>query len=214
MSADIQEYMTVEKESSDEFTERKSRFIGYIKPVQEENQAVEFIEKIRKKHWDATHNVYAYILDGGRVKRYSDDGEPKGTAGIPVLDVLEKEGLTDCVVVVTRYFGGILLGAGGLVRAYSHGARIAVDAGGRLRMRLRSVMSVKCDYSFYGRLQLFIPQMDGIIEDTEFTENIKITFTLPHGADGEFNRKLADLSNGSMQAEAVGVRFAGEPVTK
>ena len=125
----MKDYITLNQRAQDEFVERKSRFIGTATPVSTQEEAIAFIDEMRSKYWDATHNVYAYILRDG-TKRYSDDGEPQGTAGVPVLDVLQKEGLTDLCVVVTRYFGGILLGAGGLVRAYSHGAKIAVDAAG------------------------------------------------------------------------------------
>ena len=123
------DYKTVKIESSDEFTEKRSRFIGYVKPVKTEAEATEFINSIRSKHWDARHNVYAYSLREGNIKRYSDDGEPSGTAGMPVLDVITKNEVYDVCVVVTRYFGGVLLGTGGLVRAYSQGSKIALEAG-------------------------------------------------------------------------------------
>ena len=113
----LSEYRTIKNESQDEFVVKKSRFIGYVKPVKTVEEAQEFISAIKTKHWDATHNVYAYVLRDGGVRRFSDDGEPQGTAGIPSLDVLIKENVVDCCVVVTRYFGGIMLGAGGLVRA-------------------------------------------------------------------------------------------------
>lgn len=118
----MEEYKTLRAPASDEFTEKRSRFIGYAQPVSTQVEAAAFIERIKKQHHDATHNVFAYLLREGQLERYSDDGEPQGTAGIPVLDVLRKQGVTNCAVVVTRYFGGILLGAGGLVRAYSHAA--------------------------------------------------------------------------------------------
>ena len=123
------QYRTIRAAASAEFVEKRSRFIGYISPVTTQEDAAAFIDSIRSKHWDATHNVPAYIIREGNICRFSDDGEPQGTAGMPALNVLQKEGLTDCVLVVTRYFGGILLGGGGLVRAYSHAAKIAVDAG-------------------------------------------------------------------------------------
>lgn len=118
------EYTTLAGYGEDEFVEKRSRFIGYAAPVSTEAEAVAFVNSIRERHREATHNVYAYILREGQIKRYSDDGEPQGTAGIPVLDVLQKAGIVDAVVVVTRYFGGTLLGAGGLVRAYTEGAAI------------------------------------------------------------------------------------------
>ncbi|MBQ8782159.1 MAG: YigZ family protein [Clostridia bacterium] len=201
------EYKTIEKESCDEFIEKRSRFIGYIKPVTTKEEAVEYINSIKSKHWDATHNVYAYVLRDGQTRRYSDDGEPQGTAGIPVLDVLIKENVVDCVVVATRYFGGILLGGGGLVRAYSHTAKIAVDAGGVITMRLCSLMNVRCDYTFYGRLNSLIPEFGGVIDDTVFEEDVKIKFHLPADIEGEFNAKLIDSSFGKVKAEKTGEIF-------
>ena len=115
----MEEYKTIELEADDFFIEKKSRFIGYAKPIKTQQEALDFIAKIKSKHWDATHNVYAYVLRENNIQRYSDDGEPGGTAGVPMLDVLLKEGVVDACVVGTRYFGGTLLGAGGLVRAYS-----------------------------------------------------------------------------------------------
>ena len=142
-------YRTVRHRASAEFIERKSRFIGHICPVQTQEEAVAFIQEQKSKYWDATHNVYAYVLREGQTRRYSDDGEPQGTAGIPVLDVLLKEELTDCVVVATRYFGGILLGTGGLVRAYGHTSKIAVDAGGIVT--IPSVCALNCRRPTCGR---------------------------------------------------------------
>ena len=164
----MSDYLTLEKEAFDEFTEKRSRFIGYAKPVSTQQEAADFINKIKSKHWDATHNVYAYVLRNGQQKRYSDDGEPSGTAGVPVLDVLLKENLTDCAVVATRYFGGVLLGAGGLVRAYSHTSKIAVTAARIIKMSLCSVLLVECDYNFYGRLTTLIPSFGGITENADF----------------------------------------------
>ncbi len=201
------EYKTILNEAFDEFIERKSRFIGYIKPVTTQEEAVSFINEIKSKHWDATHNVYAYVLREGQVRRYSDDGEPQGTAGIPVLDVLLKENVTDCVVVATRYFGGTLLGAGGLVRAYSHTAKIAVDAGQVITMKLCKVLKVACDYNFYGRLNSFIPEMGGVIDDTQFADNVTVTFKLPVDDVASFDAKLVDMSFGKFHTEEIGEEF-------
>lgn len=201
------EYRTILNEASDEFIERKSRFIGYIKPVTTQEEAVSFINSIKSKHWDATHNVYAYVLREGQVRRYSDDGEPQGTAGIPVLDVLLKENVTDCVVVATRYFGGTLLGAGGLVRAYSHTAKIAVDAGQVITMKLCKVLKVTCDYNFYGRLNSFIPEMGGVIDDTEFADNVTVTFKLSVDDVAGFDAKLVDMSFGKFHTEEIGEEY-------
>ncbi len=201
------EYKTIDKEACDEFIEKRSRFIGYIKPVTTKEEAIDFINEKKSKHWDATHNVYAYVLRDGQTRRYSDDGEPQGTAGIPVLDVLLKEDVTDCVVVATRYFGGILLGGGGLVRAYSHTAKIAVDAGRIVTMSLCSVMKTQCDYNFYGRMNSLIPEFGGIIDDTDFGENVSLTFRIPADREPEFQNKLTDSSFGKVFAEKTGELF-------
>ena len=201
------EYKTVNAPASAEFTEKRSRFIGYIRPVKTKEEAVDFINEIRARHWDASHNVYAYVLRDGQTRRYSDDGEPQGTAGIPVLDVLLKEELTDCAVVATRYFGGILLGGGGLVRAYSHTAKIAVDAAGVAVMRLCSVMSTQCDYNFYGKINSFIPECGGIVDNAEFAQNVSIDFRIPSDKESEFLKKLTDISLGKVTAQKKGEIF-------
>lgn len=204
----MNDYKTVKFENSDSFTEKRSRFIGYAKPVKTNDEAVNFINEIKQKHWDATHNVYAYVLRQGQTRRYSDDGEPQGTAGIPVLDVLLKEGLTDLVVVVTRYFGGILLGTGGLVRAYSHSAKIAVDAARIITMALCSTVRVRCDYNFYGRLSSLIPEMGGTVVSSEFTDSVEVAFTIPSEKAETFNKKLIDISNGRFFGEIIGESYA------
>ena len=137
-------YVTIEHEASAEFEERRSRFIGYAKPVKTVYEALEFIKQKKKENSDATHNVFAYMLEDGRVARYSDDGEPQGTAGMPVLDTIRKSGADGVCVVVTRYFGGILLGAGGLVRAYAHAAKIAIDAANIITFEKYEVFSLRC----------------------------------------------------------------------
>ena len=207
-------YLTIAKEAADEFVERKSRFMGFIKPVTTEEEALAFIREKQKKYWDATHNVYAYVLEGGNLCRFSDDGEPQGTAGIPVLDVLRKEGLTDCVVVVTRYFGGILLGAGGLVRAYSHGAKIAVDAGGVVEMRLCLQGEITCDYGQYGWIPAFLAEEGATINDTQFGEAVTIYFSLPQEGKGHLEATLIDRSNGRLSATFTGEEFAAFPVER
>ena len=160
------QYKTVLQEAQDDFVEKRSRFIGYVRPVSTEAEALAFIAEKKSKHWDASHNVYAYILRDGGVMRYSDDGEPQGTAGIPVLDVLQKSGVTDVVVVATRYFGGILLGGGGLVRAYSHTASIALQAAGIVTMRECLMLEVLCDYGQYGRAAALVPECGGVMDGT------------------------------------------------
>jgi uncharacterized YigZ family protein len=202
------EYRTVRAAASGEFTEKRSRFIGYIKPVATQDEATDFINGIKAKHWDATHNVYAYVLRDGQTRRYSDDGEPQGTAGVPVLDVLLKENVTDCAVVVTRYFGGVLLGTGGLVRAYSHAAKLALSAGGIVAMRPCDVLKLSADYAIYGRLSSLISGCEGFIDDTEFADGVTLTFRLPCSRTNEFEKKLADVSLGKLKCEYSGVVYS------
>ena len=204
----VSDYLTLKNEASAEFTEKRSRFIGYAKPVTNQDEAMDFINSIRAKHWDATHNVYAYVLREGQARRYSDDGEPSGTAGVPVLDVLIKENITDCVVVATRYFGGVLLGAGGLVRAYSHTSKIAVEAAGIIRMSVCTEMKVSCDYNFYGRLTSLIPEFSGVTQGTDFGENVTVYFYLPKANASLFEAKLTDSSFGKFKAEKTGEKYA------
>lgn len=188
-------YKTLKTENSDEFVERKSRFIGYAKPVSTEEEAIEFIKKIRSKHPDATHNVYAYRVRENNIQRYSDDGEPAGTAGIPTLDVIIKEDLTDICVVVTRYFGGTLLGAGGLVRAYTKGAKAAIDAAQILEKSYCFEYTVNIDYPMLSKVQSEAAAMGCIAGETEYANDVTLTYFVPYELD-EFEEKITDISNG------------------
>ncbi len=203
----MQSYKTIRKAAEAQFVEKHSRFIGYIAPVTTAEEANEFIASIKSKHWDATHNVPAYILRQDNAKRYSDDGEPQGTAGVPVLSVLEKAELVDCVCVVTRYFGGTLLGTGGLVRAYSHGASISVEAGGIVTRAICKKLSVTCDYGFYGKLSPMILEAGGVIEDTLFEDSVTVLFRLSSSVADTFNAKLIDASNGRYAVTVNGEEF-------
>ena len=194
------DYKTVKIESSDEFTEKRSRFIGYVRPVKTEAEATEFINSIRSKHWDARHNVYAYSPREGNIKRYSDDGEPSGTAGMPVLDVITKNEVYDVCVVVTRYFGGVLLGTGGLVRAYSQGSKIALEAGQVVLMQNCLVCSLTCSYNQYGKISSLIPDNGGVIDDSVFETDVKLSFHIKPDGLPALNKKLADLTSGVVQA--------------
>lgn len=196
------DYKTVKIESHDEFTEKRSRFIGYVKPVKTEQEAVEFINSLRSKHWDARHNVYAYSLREGNIKRYSDDGEPSGTAGMPVLDVITKSEVYDVCVVVTRYFGGVLLGTGGLVRAYSQGAKIALEAGQIVKMQSCCVCSLTCNYNQYGKISSLILDMGGTVDDTSFEADVTLKFHIKPDQFDALNKKLADLTSGGIQAKS------------
>ena len=191
-------YQTAAREAEDAFVERRSRFIGAICPVQTEEDALAFVAKRKKAHWDATHHVYAYVLRQGGIRRYSDDGEPQGTAGMPVLDVLLKEALSDCVVVVTRYFGGILLGGGGLVRAYSHGASLAVAAGGLQVMRLCDIVRLSCSYGQYGWVAPLIAEQGGVLDDTIFTDTVELAFHLPLEQTEPLQAALTEKSAGAL----------------
>lgn len=197
----MQTYNTVKGYDQDEFVEKRSRFIGYIKHVETEKEATDFIAEIRAKHWDATHNVYAYVLRENQTMRYSDDNEPQGTAGIPVLDVLKKSDVTDVVVVVTRYFGGVLLGGGGLVRAYSHSASIALKKIGVVTMQMCSLCSLTCTYTQYGKIPATIAQFEGVVDDSEFTDFVTVKFHLPCDNLAILNTALSELTCGSVEAE-------------
>ncbi|MBO4860885.1 MAG: YigZ family protein [Clostridia bacterium] len=168
----MENYLSVLRAASAEFTERKSVFIGSCAPVSTEEEALGFVNSLRKKYADATHNVYAYIVRENNACRFSDDGEPHGTAGMPVLDVLRKEGLTDVAVVVTRYFGGILLGTGGLVRAYTAAAKLAIDAAGRAEWAKCARFSVRSDYSDHQKLTYYFRKNGIEVKDTAFSETV------------------------------------------
>lgn len=204
----MQEYKTVEKEASDFFIEKKSKFIGYAKPVKTQEEAVDFISKIKSKNWDATHNVYAYVLRENNIQRYSDDGEPSGTAGVPVLDVMLKESLVDVCVVATRYFGGTLLGAGGLVRAYSHTSKIALEAAGIITMAQCSVMSAEVDYSFYDRLNILLSDSSAVILNTSFSDKVCVEFSVKENTVDSLNSKLIDVSNGKYALKFLRSEFS------
>jgi uncharacterized YigZ family protein len=201
------EYRTIAQEASAEFVERRSRFIGYAKPVETEEEAASFINAVKSKNWNAAHNVYAYSIRCNQLKRYSDDGEPQGTAGIPTLDVLLKSGVTDAVVVVTRYFGGILLGAGGLVRAYSHSASIALQQAKMITMRTCLVAELCCDYNHYGKLTALIPESGGVVDSTDFTDRIRMNFHISDEHMTAFEQKLADATCGQSRVVITGEKF-------
>ncbi|MEG0542212.1 MAG: YigZ family protein [Angelakisella sp.] len=192
-------YVTIDAQAQDEFVERRSRFIGTIAPVTTEEEAVAFVNELRSRYKDATHNVYAYCLREGQTRRFSDDGEPQGTAGKPVLEVLEKEGLTDVAVVVTRYFGGVLLGAGGLVRAYTQGAKCAVDAAKILHMTPAVRAELDIGYDFYGKLTYILPDHEVVVERSDFGEGIRLGLLIKAERQEAFSAQLRELSGGIVQ---------------
>ena len=191
-------YITVSESATDSFIEKRSEFIGYISPVSTNDEAVDFINRIKSEHRKAKHNVYAYILRKDNISRYSDDGEPQGTAGMPVLEVLKKRGLTDVCVVVTRYFGGILLGGGGLVRAYSHAASLACDAAHIMDMRLCHRLRISADYGMYGKISYLLPAFDTITVSSDFGSDVTLEILVLSEKLDELKKELTEVTNGSV----------------
>ena len=200
-------YTTLQGEGSDEFEEKRSVFIGHAKHITSEEEAMEFVKSKKKEYSDATHNCWAYILKGGIVARYSDDGEPQGTAGVPMLEAIRKSGVCDCVVVVTRYFGGILLGAGGLVRAYSHGTKIALDAAKIVTYEKYVEMMLDCSYSDYQKYSVILPTFGAIIDDTEFSDRVVIRFAVKENAADKLALKITEMLGGRDKPVKSGERF-------
>ena len=179
-------YKTIIKETTTQFVEKHSKFIGYVAHTETDEQAVAFIEKIRSLHSDAKHNVYAYVLNEDNRSRYSDDGEPHGTAGKPILDIINGFSLKDVTVVVTRYFGGILLGTGGLVRAYSKSAKDTLEFSEKVLMVPGVTYKTECPYNQFSPLEALIKEFGGVIDDTVFEDSVLISFTLAKERSEEF----------------------------
>ena len=193
----MDEYLIPTQFGEAEFVEKKSRFIGRVWPVDTEEEALAKIQEMKKKHYDATHNCWAYIIRDGAV-RFSDDGEPGGTAGMPMLQVLQREGLFNVVCVVTRYFGGILLGAGGLTRAYSKGARDALAAAGVATMGLWARVRLSCPYPLFERVKLEIAAASGILDDMDYGADVTLTVSLPSERRGAPPGRPADRWPGGL----------------
>ena len=202
----LEPYNSLREEASAVFVEKKSEFIGYAAPVSTEDEAIAFIEKIRKKHADARHNVYAYLLKNGTT-RYSDAGEPQGTAGIPTLEVIRKGGFCDAVIVVTRYFGGILLGAGGLVRAYTTAAKMAAEAAGIVTYTERTVFTLDCSYTDYQRLLPQLKRYDISVDDTVFADTVKLFLSAETAGFTEFSDAIREMTGGKLTPENVKKTF-------
>lgn len=201
------EYVTLSAEAEVSFIEKKSEFIGHAAPVKTEEEAMEYINKIRKRYGDATHNCYAYMLANGSA-RYSDDGEPQGTAGVPILSVIQKGGFTDAVIVVTRYFGGILLGAGGLVRAYGASARDAVAAARIVTYAEYTEFSVNCSYSDYQKLIPIVAKL-GVKEDgSDFTDTVTMRLAAKPDVFKDFADKVSEIGAGRIALNVTGSRFS------
>ena len=207
----MDEYLVPTQFGEDEFIEKKSRFIGRVWLVETEEEALEKIQAMKKQHYDATHNCWAYVIKDGPM-RFSDDGEPGGTAGNPMMQVLQRENLYNVVCVVTRYFGGILLGAGGLVRAYTKGAKIAIDAAGKSMKRVWTVLYLPCPYPFYERVKLEIAAFDGIIRDTQFGAEVEMEVLLAEGQTQAFLERLTDMTAATVEAMEIGKEYRAFPV--
>lgn len=191
-------YKTIKAQAVAEIVEKRSRFIADVKPIETESEALAFLEEIKKKYWDARHHVFAYVLEDNNVQRYSDDGEPAGTAGLPILDFIKKEGISNLIVVVTRYFGGILLGTGGLVHAYTASAKAGVEAAQPIEMKLCCEMTVECDYSLLGKVQSEALGRGYVISGTEYAENVKVSVLVPVSETSGFEENMIDKTNGRV----------------
>lgn len=194
-----------------EYVEKRSKFLGKVRPVESEEEARAFIDEMKKKYHDARHNCWCYVLESG-VMRYSDDGEPQGTAGQPMLDVFHREGVTDVVCVITRYFGGVLLGAGPLLRAYQGTAKLALEAAGISVVRRWVELTIPCGYSLLGKITQEIPAWDGIVADTEYGADVVVKALLPEGREKDFAKRILDLSSGAVQAAVTGESLKAVPV--
>lgn len=195
-------YKTIYKYGEEEIIINKSRFIGYARPINSEEEALEFIEEIKTKNRDATHNVYAYVVgENNGIQRFSDDGEPSGTAGIPALEVIKKEDLRNVIVVITRYFGGIKLGTGGLIRAYTKGAKIGLDAGIIIEMILHTRVKIRIDYTVYGKVENFLLNGGYIIDESIFDDAVNIYVYIEESKVDEFSNTIIDLTNGGAMID-------------
>ena len=193
-------YKTLHEFGMDEIIIEKSTFIGYAKPIKTEEEAIEFVNEIKKKHKDATHNVWAYTVGKTmNIQRYSDDGEPQGTAGIPTLEVIKKEDLRDVVVVVTRYFGGIKLGAGGLVRAYTKGAKVGIEATQIIEKVKYKEVGITIDYNQIGKVQNEIMNMGYTIKDTLYTDKVQIIVYSREEDVQSLKSKMTDITSGTAE---------------
>ncbi len=207
----MDEYLVPTQFGEDEFIEKKSRFIGRVWPVETEEEALLHIAEMKKQHYDATHNCWAYVIKDGAV-RFSDDGEPGGTAGMPMVQVLQKENLYNVCCVVTRYFGGTLLGAGGLVRAYTKGAKIAIDAAGKSMKRVWSVICLPCPYTYYERVKLEVEANAGIIRDTQFGSEVELEILVAEADAQKFLDKIVDMTAGTVEGMIIAQEYRAFPV--
>lgn len=207
----IETYNTVYMGGEEEIIEKKSRFIAVVEHVESEEEAIAFIESVRKKHWNATHNCYAYIIGTGQpLMRCSDDGEPSGTAGRPMLDVLAGAELCNIVVVVTRYFGGTLLGTGGLVRAYSGAVKAGLDGSMLITRRLAKKLEICCDYTWIGKIQYLAAQMKLRTLDTDYSDVVRLILLVPIQECDRFRKQVTEATSGQVQVEETAQLYYAE----
>ncbi len=205
------EYYVPTGAGESEYVEKRSRFLGHVRPVESEDEARAFVAEMKKKYYDARHNCWCYLLKDGP-ERYSDDGEPQGTAGIPMLEVFRREGVTNLVCVVTRYFGGVLLGAGGLFRAYTKSAKDALDAAGRSVVRRWVRLEIPCSYAALERYKQEIAAFDGAVEGMDYDAAVTIRALLPEERSEAFCARILDLSGGAVEPAAAGESLQAVPV--
>lgn len=194
-----------------ELTEKRSRFLGHVRHVESEDEARAFIAGTKKEYYDARHNCWCYLLRGG-VERYGDDGEPQGTAGIPMLEVFRREGVTDAVCVVTRYFGGVLLGAGGLLRAYTRCAGDALRAAGISAVRAWSEVDIPCPYALFERLKLELEAHGGVVSDAVYASEVTIKALIPRERCDELAARVFDMSAGTVRLAVTGETHRAVPL--
>ena len=206
------EYYIPTRASETEFTEKRSRFLGHVWRVESEAEARARIEEMKKRHYDARHNCWCYRLREGGVERYSDDGEPQGTAGQPMLGVFQKEGVTNVCCVVTRYFGGVLLGAAGLVRAYTQAAKLALDEAGISVVRRWVEVEVACPYNLFERVKNEAAAQDGVLGEVAYTDRVAVRLLLPEERVAAFSARMVELSAGACRAVELGEAFQPVPI--
>lgn len=206
-------YKTIKKEAEAEIVEKKSRFLAAAKPILTEQEALDFIAEKKARFYDATHNVYAYILSENNIARFSDDGEPSGTAGMPVLEVMKKEGLTDLVVVVTRYFGGTLLGAGGLIRTYGKSAKEGIYAAGITERVYCHDIVIEAGYEWLGKLRHMVETGGYLLGAIDYAEQIQMHVHVRYDLLARFQKELTELSNGILHAQECGCFYVDREIS-
>ena len=201
------DYKTVEKFAETEFIEKKSRFISFVYPIISEAEAISHIEAARKRFYDSSHVVYAYKIRENNISRFSDDGEPQGTAGIPVLEVINKSDLIDALVIVVRYFGGTMLGAGGLVRAYSKSASLGISEANIITMAVCIEFSIDCPYHMFGKIEYVLINNNAVKINIEYGENVKINYYIEEDNFERLKKEITEASNGVIEVSETSIEF-------